>query len=173
MSVPITPERWQTVRRLFRDGFISSFHFSVATVTPSGAPRITPIGSLVLGEPGRGFYFEEYATGLRCDLELNPHLCAMAVNTSRWLLLGALLRGRASEPFGVRLHGTAGPRRPATPEESASFSRRVRLLRFFRGHQLLWGKLRTVREVHFDTMDPVRLPPLGDPWNERNVAGLA
>ena len=44
------------------------------------------------------------------------------------------------------------------------FLHRVKRLRFLRGHRLLWGKLRTVREVRFHAFDPVRIAPLGDPW---------
>ncbi len=86
------------------------------------------------------------------------------LSITRWQMLRALLLGRASRPFGVRLHGTAGERREATPEERERFLRRVRRFRFLRGHGLLWGKLRTVRDVRFDAIEPVRVPPLGDPW---------
>ncbi len=142
----ITATDWQTIRGVFREGFATGFHFAVATVDEDGFPQVTPIGSLVLGEVGRAIYTESYALG------------------SRWELLKTLWRGKASRPFGVRLYGTAGARREATLDELEGFSRRVRSLRFLRGHGLLWGKLRTVREVRFHAFEPVRLPPLGDPW---------
>ncbi len=166
MPVPITPARWHVVRRIFRDGFASQFHFAIASVGADGAPRITPIGSVALTGEGRGYYFEEYAAGLRRDLERDRRVCVMAVNSSRWELLKALLLGRVTRPFGVRLYGTAGERRPATPEEQARFSRRVSRFRLLRGHALLWGKLRTVRELRFDALEPVRIPPLGEAWPE-------
>lgn len=161
----ISAADWQTIRSVFRDGFAAGFHFAVATVGDDGFPHVTPIGSLVLGhEVGRAFYTESYAVGLGRRLERDPRLCVMALNTARWELLKTLWRGRASRPFGVRLLGTAGPRREATADELEGFSRRVRPLRFLRGHGLLWGKLRMVREVRFHAFEPVRLPPLGDPW---------
>jgi hypothetical protein len=163
----ITTADWEIIRRVLRDGFSSSFHFAVASVGEDGAPHVTPIGSLLLGEVGHGLYFEEYAAGLARRLRRDQRVCVMAVNGGRWELLKALWRGEARRPFGVRLHGTVGERRPATPEEIARFQRRVRHLRFLRGHGLIWGRLRTVREVTFQAFEPVRIGPLGDPWPAR------
>lgn len=160
----ITAADWEIVRRVLRDGFASGFHFAVASLGEDGAPHVTPIGSLMLTEPGRGFWFEEYASGLARRLARDQRVCVMALNTSRWELLRALWRGEARRPYGVRLHGVVGERRRATPDELARFLRRVRLLRPLRGHRLLWSRMRTVREVRFHALEPVRLPPLGDPW---------
>lgn len=170
----ITAADWTIIRRVFRDGFASSAHFAVATVGEDGAPAVTPIGSVVLGEEGHAFYFESFAAGLSRRLDRDPRLCVMALCGGRWELLKALWRGEARRPFGVRLHGTAGARRDATPAEVARFLRRVRPLRFLRGHGLLWRgprSLRTVREVRFHAFEPVRLPPLGDPWPARAERG--
>lgn len=160
----ITTADWQTIRGVFREGFATGFHFAVATVDADGFPHVTPIGSIVLGDVGRAIYTESYAVGLGTRLERDPRVCVMALNSSRWELLKTLWRGEATRPFGVRLYGTAGARREATPEELEGFSRRVRRLRFLRGHGLLWGRLRMVRDVRFHAFEPVRLPPLGDPW---------
>jgi hypothetical protein len=162
---PITALDWSIIRRVLRDGFATSMHFAVASLGDDGAPHVTPIGSLVLGEPGQAFYSEEYAAGLARRLDRDPRVCVMAMNTSRWNFLRTLWRGEAREPYGVRLYGTAGPRRPATEAELAFFRRRVHALRFLRGHRLLWGnKLRTLRDVRFHGFEPVRIGPLGDPW---------
>jgi len=168
--VEITSADWQVIRRIFREGFASSFHFGVASVGDDGSPHLTPIGSLVLGAVGQGFYFEEYAAGLARRLQRDQRVCVMAVNSGRWELLKALWRGEARRPFGVRLHGTVGERRDATAGELERLQRRVRSLRFLRGHRLVWGKLRTVREVRFYAFEPVRIPVLGDPWPSRRPA---
>jgi hypothetical protein len=84
MRNPITEAEWQVIRRVFQDGYATSTHFALATVSEDGGPGVTPIGSLVLGEPGRGFWIESYAVGLQHDLARNPRVCVMAVNTSRW-----------------------------------------------------------------------------------------
>jgi hypothetical protein len=161
----INPADWQVIRHIFRDAFSSSFHFTVASINEDGSPHVTPIGSLLLGEEGRGVYFENYPRNLPRNLQRDQRVCIAAVNTSRWPLIWALFRGKASRPIGVRLYGTVGERRAATPEEVDGFLHRVRFFRFFRGHRLLWGNLHTVREVLFHAFEPVRLPPLGSgPW---------
>jgi hypothetical protein len=160
----ITAADWEIIRRVFSAGFASSFHFAVASVGEDGAPHVTPIGSILLTEPGRGLFFDRYATGLAQRLQGDQRVCVLAVNGSRWELLKALWRGEARKPFGVKLHGTVGERRDATPDELERFRRRVHGLRFLRGHGLLWGKLRIVREVRFHAFEPIRIAPLGDPW---------
>ncbi len=160
----ITAADWAVIRNVFRDGFASSFHFAVASVGEDGAPNVTPIGSLVLGDLGRGFWFEEYAAGLGRRLDRDARVCVMAVSSGRWRMLETLWRGEARRPLGVRLHGTAGARREATAAEIERFGRRIHALRFLRGHRLLWGRLRTVRDVRFHAFEPVRIAPLGDPW---------
>jgi hypothetical protein len=163
----ITAADWEVIRRVAGDGFASSFHFAVASVDEHGAPHVTPIGSLLLGDVGHGVYFEEYAAGLARRLRHDRRVCFMALNSSRWELLKALWRGEARKPYGVRLHGTVGERREATAAEVARFQRRVHPLRFLRGHGLVWGRLRTVREVTFHAFEPVRIGSLGDPWPPR------
>jgi hypothetical protein len=163
----ITAADWEIIRRIFREGFASSSHFDVASVGEDGAPHVTPIGSIVLGEVGRGVFFDRFAGGLAHRLQRDQRVCVLALNSSRWELLKALWRGEARRPFGVKLHGTVGDRRDATPDELDRFQRRVRSLRFLRGHGLLWGKLRTVRDVRFHAFEPVRIAPLGDPWPPR------
>lgn len=37
---------WDRIRGIFRDDFISSFHFSIATVNPDGSPHVTDPGCL-------------------------------------------------------------------------------------------------------------------------------
>jgi hypothetical protein len=160
----ITESDWQTIRLVFRDGFASGFHFAVATVGEDGSPHVTPIGSLVLGDVGSAIYTESFAQGLGRRLERDPRVCVMALNSSRWELLKALWRGEAARPFGVRLFGIVGERREATDAELQGFLRRVRRLRFLRGHDMLWGRNRMVRDVRFHAFEPVRIPPLGDPW---------
>jgi uncharacterized protein len=85
---------WKEVKSLFKKSFRSSFHFSVATVTEDGEPHVTPIGSLILGEPGHGFYFEEFPQHLPRNLGSNKKICVMAVNSNKWYWLKSLVMGR-------------------------------------------------------------------------------
>ncbi len=148
---------WDEIRRVFGGAFASSLHFAVATVRPDGAPHVAPIGSVLLLEQGRGLYFERFTVRTSRHLELDGRVCVLAVNSSRWLWVRALVRGRFAAPPAVRLTGVAGARRPATDAELALWRRRVRRLRGTRGHALLWAEMRTVRELHFDAWEPVLL----------------
>lgn len=57
----------------------------------------------------------------------------------------------------VRLLGEAGDVRAATPAEMALWQRRVRSVRFTKGHQKMWRNMRMVRDVTFTGIEPVHL----------------
>lgn len=156
----ITDDVWNRIRRLFTDSFKTSFHYTFATVGQDGEPRATPIGSLILGNDRKGFYFEEYVSGLRKNLKSNKRVCILAVKTSKWLFIKTLFLGRASEPLAVRLMGTVGELRAATDKEKALFRKRVAPFRMLKGHDLLWGSLTNVRDITFDSYEPVRVGAL-------------
>ena len=148
---------WSRIRREFGAAFSSSLHFAIATVAPDGAPHVAPIGSVLLQEPGRGVYFEEFPQRMPEHLRENAKICVLAVNSSRWFWVGALLRGRFERPPALRLYGTAGVRRRASEREVARWQRRVRALRFTKGHRQMWSGMQTVRELQFTGFDFVRL----------------
>jgi uncharacterized protein len=152
----ITDQQWTIVRKLFAKTFLSSFHYAVATVGADGAPHVTPIGSLILRDNGKGFFFEEYLGATARNFQQDKRICVLAVHTSRWEFLKSLFLGRFTSPPAVRLTGTVGEKREATPEEMVLFRRRVGRFRFLKGHNLLWGRLRFVRDVTFDAVLPVR-----------------
>lgn len=163
----ITDELWEQICRLFSETFESSFHYTFATVGEDGMPRATPIGSLILGPDRKGFYFEEYSSGLPKNLKNNKRVCVLAVNTSKRLWFKMLLLGEFTETFAVRLMGTAGEKRRATDEEIAQFRDRVSSYQVLKGHDMLWGKLRHVRDITFDSFEPVRVGPSRD-WGEKH-----
>ena len=146
---------WKSIRRLFTHTFRSSFHYAMATVTPEGLPHVTPVGSLVLREPGHAIYFEEFTTRMPRNLQCNQHVCALAVRSGLVFWLSSLLRGRFASPPAIRLHGTAGPARFATEEELQLWQRRVRTFVFTKGYRLIWANMRTVRDVHFTQADSI------------------
>ena len=158
---------WNKIRKVFEDSFKSSFHYSIATVNEDGSPHVTPIGSLFLGDDQKGFYFEEYVSALAKNLRHNKRVCVLAVNSSKFSLLKTLLLGKMTTPPGVRLMGTVSEKREATPEEFALFKKRFGKYRMFKGYDKLWGKLRHVREIHFDAFEPVRIGTMTrDLWKE-------
>ncbi len=151
-------KHWRHIRALVLRAFPSSLHFAFGTVNADGTPHVSPIGSLVLkrNEP-KGLYFEAFTARVPQNLENNPRVCILAVNSSRWFWYKALFRGRFSDPPAVRLIGTAGERRKATPREIELWRKRVRRVRWLRGFHLLWGQFEFVREIEFDAFEPVQL----------------
>ena len=155
----ITDEAWESICRLFSDAFENSLHCTIASVSEDGVPRATPIGSLILRPNRTGFYFEEYISGLERNLRTNNRVCVMAVNSSKALFFKMLLFGEFTETIAVRLVGTAGEKRPASNEEIALFRKRVSPYRMLKGHDILWGNLKYVRDITFDSFEPVHLVP--------------
>lgn len=150
-------EHWKEVKILFRESFWSSFHYSIATVNKDGEPHVTPIGSLILGKPGHGLYFEEFPQNMPHNFDANNHVCVMAVNSSRWFWIKSLIRGRFSSPPAVRLYGRVGKTRNATKPEIQFWQRRVKRLRFSKGHALMWANMKIVRDIEFDRIEPVNM----------------
>lgn len=150
-------EQWDEVKRVFRASFKSSLHYSIATVSESGEPHVTPIGSLILTTPGRGFYFEQFTSAMPGNLAAHREVCVMAVNSGLWFWLRSLMGGQFVASPGLRLYGTVGEARPATETEKARWLRRVRMLRFTRGHRLMWRNMNRVREIQFTRAEPVTI----------------
>jgi len=150
-------ENWSDAKKLFRESFKSSFHYALATVGEEGEPHVTPIGSLILGKPGIGFYFEKFPRRLPKNLSTNNQICVLAVNSSRWFWLKALIGGRFGNPPAVRLYGEASELRPATELEIALWQKRVRRVRFSKGHALIWREMSMVREIRFTRIEPVQI----------------
>jgi len=162
-------ENWSEIKRVFTASFKSSFHYAVATVNRNGEPHITPIGSLMLGEPGRGMYFEEFPTNLTRNLQVNKHICVLAVNSSKWFWLKSLLLGRFPTPPAVRLRGTVGETRDATDAESDRWRRRVRYVRSSKGHALMWARMSRVRDIEFTEVEPVHIGEMTrDLWESQS-----
>jgi len=148
---------WTEIKALFQRSFRSSFHYAIATVNEDGTPHITPIGSLILGEPGKGVYFEMFPRQMPQNLQTDQKVCIMAVDSGIGFWLRSLLRGKFVAPPGMRLYGVAGELRPATEAEIARWQRRVRRVRFTKGHKLMWRKMRMVREIEFTHAEPIRI----------------
>ncbi len=148
---------WNEIRKVFEEGLKTSHHYAVATVNPDGSPHVTPIGSLMLDDDCKGVYCEEFPKNMPRNLAHDQRVCVMALNNGLLFWLKSLFTGRFKKPVGVRLMGVAGKRREATPEESARWMKRVRPFRGLKGHDLLWKNLKHVREIHFDSCEPIRM----------------
>lgn len=151
-------EHWPAILRVLQAAKRSNHHFAIATVLPDGNPYVTPIGHAFFREDATGFYFDAYSRAMPQNLAHNPRICLMAVTTSMKLWLPALITARFSAPPGVRLLGEVSAPRAASAAEIEELERSIRSTRALRGHKLLWGDLRRVRDMRFDAFAPVQYP---------------
>lgn len=80
---------------------------AIASVDADGGPTITPIGAVFLRDDCTGFYFDQYAERLADNLDRDPRVCVMAVDSGSVFWLRWLLAGRFRRAIGVRRYGTA------------------------------------------------------------------
>lgn len=148
---------WTEIKALFNESFSTSFHFAVATVNSQGEANVTPVGSILLGEPGKGIYFEKMTKGLAKSFEDNQQICVLAVNSSSWYWLKSLFGGRFNTPTAVRLFGNTGELRPATELEIARLQKRVSKQGVNQTQVISWLKTHMVRDIHFTRLEPVQM----------------
>ena len=153
---------WETVRKVFDEGFKSSFNFALASTGRDGTPHITPIGSLILRDDCTGFYCEEFPSRLPENLKYNPRICVMAINADKVFWGRALMEGKFLTAPGVRLYGTAGEAREGTQEEIEAWQKKVSFARALKGYKIMWENMHVVREIKFDSFEPVRLREMTD-----------
>ena len=150
-------QAWPKLRDLFKKSFGSSLHFSVASIDQDGNPHVTPIGSFILGEPGKAIYFEEFTRKLPVNCEAQNRICVLAVNSNRLFWVKSLVSGKFADPPAVRLYGTLGNKRIATETEIKLWRKRVRVFSFTKGHRVMWQNMKTVREVEFNRCEQVNI----------------
>ncbi|MFI5501077.1 pyridoxamine 5'-phosphate oxidase family protein [Nocardia asteroides] len=151
-------ERWRYVREILDRGHKSTGHFGIASVNSDGVPNITPVGTVFFRDDCTGFYFDQYTSALARNLDANPHLCLISVDRGTLFWFRSLLAGRFMGAPGVRLYGTAGPRRLASGAELERVQRRVRPMRVLKGGRLLWSDFTHVRDIDFSSARLVRYP---------------
>lgn len=153
-------DHWNEIKQTVKLAQRSMRHCSIASVSSDGVPNITPIGTVFLRDDQSGFYFDQYTDLLTRNIEINPKICLMAVNTGAPFWLRSLIIGRFISPPGVRLYGTAGPLRLASADELRRVQQRVRATRWLKGSRLLWSNFTHVRDIHFDSFRPVTYPSM-------------
>lgn len=173
---PLDPEVWEHVRSTVRRARSSSMHCSIASTNPDGSPHVSPIGSVMLGDPGRGAYLDVFNVQLGRNLDRDPRCTILAVDSSRVAWGRALLRGRFDRPPGARLIATVGSPRPATAAEVERFRSWFGLaLRTPGGRSLLGrrGELRA-RDLTITGVVPVRVAAMTQHlWPESTGTGTA
>jgi len=157
-KLEIDKKTWNRVRSVVTAAFRTSFHCSIGTVDADGTPYVTPIGSVLLGEPGQALYFQIFTTATPRNLSHDARICILAVNSGLGLWLRAFVRGHFSRPPGVQLIGhVVGPARVPTDAERARWQRRVRWLRWTPGYAVLWKRRESVRDIRVDDVQWIRL----------------
>lgn len=144
---------WDEVKTLFG----KVHHASIATVDEDGAPRVSPIGSVLFADEGQGYYFEKFPKMMRSNLDRDSRMCIMAVQPGFGFWMKALWKGQFACQPALRLVCEAGVRRTATQEEKDAWLYKVRPFRFFKGHHLLWKDMSEVREFQVLRIEPVEL----------------
>ncbi|GAC1377352.1 MAG: hypothetical protein NVS3B3_18380 [Aquirhabdus sp.] len=155
-------QHWSTIKSVVERGQASSIHCAIASVDSEGIPNVTPVGTVFLRDNQTGFYFDQYTNSLAKNLETNPNICLMTVNTRSSFWLKSFVIGRFISPPGVRLYGTVSALRPATQEELAKIGKRIKLTRWMKGSKLLWSDFTHVRDIHFTSFRPVTYPEMMD-----------
>jgi uncharacterized protein len=150
-------KHWKTIRTLFEESYKSSLHYALATVNEDGSPRVTPIAALFLRENQTGFYFEQYSVHMARNLDRNPRVSILAVNSDKNFWINCLVAGNCEAPPSVRLMGTVGQRREGTEAEIRMWQEKVAFAQGTKGHGLIWKDLRVVRDIYFDSFEPVLL----------------
>lgn len=155
-------DNWAQIKTAFDSSIKSSRHCAIATVGADGYPHVTPIGFIFLRDDHSAFYFEEYTKKIPENIQHNPRVCVMLVNSGAMFWLTSLYRGRFASSPGIRLIGLAGERRLATDEEKAAYRARVKSLRLLKGYDLIWRDLSHVRELELERFEPVVYPKMTD-----------
>lgn len=153
---------WPTIQEVVSNAIGASLHCAIASVAPDGTPHVTPVGTVFIRDDGTGYYFDQYTSALAQNIESNPNVCLMAVNSGAGYWFRSLWRGRFISPPGVRLYGTVGPLRPATPEELRKVNARMRPTMWLKGARMLWSSFTHVRDITFTSFKPVVYPRMMD-----------
>lgn len=156
----ISDDQWSAVRSILRKANGSSLHASIASANADGSAHVTPIGSLMLGAKGVGMYLDVFNSGLAANVDRDPRVSILVVDSRKVMWLRSLLGGAFVACPGVRLIGSVGPARPTTPAEIDRFGRHIGPLRRTRGARAMWGSLHTARDVTITRAQNLNLGPM-------------
>ncbi len=160
-------KHWKTIQTVFQRSLDSSLHYALATINEDGSPHITPIGALFLRENKTGFYFDVFSVNMSRNLKHDQQECILAVDSGLSFWAKSFIIGRCETPPSVRLKGTVGPRREATKKEVAIWEKHVEFAHGMKGYDLLWKDMRFVRDLYFDSFEPVYMGEMTyDLWKD-------
>jgi len=146
---------WPWIVQRFKKGILSTRFYSFATANEDGSAHVAPYASLVLNHDCTGYYSEVYPNQMSRNLARNPRVCIMSIDTGIRYWLKSLIKGRFDQWPGVRLYGTVEKSRKARPGEIERWLKRVKQFKLFKGYDLIWKDIYTVRDISFDRFEPV------------------
>lgn len=161
----ITNQNWEQIRKFWgaasRVTASPNMPYCVfATVDGDGSPRVAPYSSLILGKQKQGIFFDEFSHQLSKNLDRNNNICVLLVKTNKWFWIKTVLFGKFDHAPGIRLMGSVGEKRRATTQELRAFKKPLRKLRIFIGYNPLWGVMTHVRDIYFESFEPVECGPI-------------
>ena len=162
-TAAVSDEQWREAVRIVRRTIRTSLHCSIASTNPDGSAHVTPIGSLLLTDKGAGVYFDAFNVRLATNVDRDPNVSILAVDSGPLLWLRSLVGGRFVRPPGIRLIGTVSGPRPSTQAEVARFRGFVGPLFRTRGGQMLWGSLPTARDVRINRIEGIGMGAMTAP----------
>jgi uncharacterized protein len=173
-NMTINDNNWTRIKKFYYDAYKTSLHCAIATVDENGFPNISPIGSLILTEKSKGFYFDEFTKNMADNLKKNQQVCAIIVKTSKLFWLKSLFVGKFSSPPAIRLYGTVGEKRKATSQEIQTFLNYVKPFKYLKGYKLLWSNMKIVRDIHFNSFRIVQTGKITRRlWQEKSFLKFA
>jgi hypothetical protein len=148
---------WKIIRKQFNRSFRQNLHVPIASLDGDNKPTITPIGSFFLNSDQTGFYFEKFPKTIPTYAKINPNICVIAVNSSKWFWLNAIIRGKFKSSPAIKLYGQLGDRRKATSHEIKRLNSRMKSTKGLRGNVYLWSNMEFVREITFTKAESIKL----------------
>jgi hypothetical protein len=154
---PDLQAEWPRIVQHFEQTLKRSIFYTFATVNADGSPHLAPYASLVLNDDCSGYYSDVFPHQMSRNLARDQRVCIMAVNCGMGYWLKGLLFGRFDHWPGIRLYGTVDKSRPAHPGEVERWLARVKRFKPFKGYDLIWKDIHTVRDIRFTHYEPVRV----------------
>ncbi|MEN6460891.1 MAG: pyridoxamine 5'-phosphate oxidase family protein [Syntrophomonas sp.] len=142
----ITEDKWEEILKYYGGLKLTSM---IGSVSSTGQPNVTPIGSLVLKNDSTGYYFDLFTRELSDNLDQNENVCVLFVQTGGLFWFKSLYANECKQPAGIKLIGSAGTRRKATTEEIEALRSRIKYLKILKGYNTIFGNPAYVRDIRF------------------------
>ncbi|WP_347957039.1 pyridoxamine 5'-phosphate oxidase family protein [Gordonia aichiensis] len=167
----LTDEQWTAARRVVHRAIRSSLHCSITSLNADGSPHVTPIGSFLPTSKGRGIYFDAFNKQLAANVDRDPRVTILAVDSGPVMWAKSLLRGHFVSAPGIRLVGTVGEQRESTEREVQRFHDLVGPLLKTKGGVRMWGSLPLARDVVIESIEPIHMGPMTADFRAFGSAG--